>query len=379
MSQENDKTVWHMFAGRRRRIVAVSLALIALAVVLYLVVGRAPAVTVATVQRGDLAAEVEGTGTVTADTLANIAPQITGRVERVFVDEGDTVHAGELLAQLDQDDWRHQVASAQAQLDSALTSARERHHEWLREQTLVPSGAAGNEEAQQYQERDAVAQSTVTNAKAQLALAQYRLSLTAIHALSDGVVTQRWVVPGAAVVPGQTMFTVADTNLVYVDTYTDQSLAGGLHTGQPAAIFLRGHDQSPLDGRILRIRPRADPVTEETVAQVSFAWPASVPFQLGQWANVFIRTGMAKNTLLVPKTAQMPMGKATVVWTVDAQNRLRPVPVHVTASSPRSPMIAVSGSIRTGDRVVLMPMGLHAGQKVRPSAAAPGQIAGAMQ
>jgi HlyD family secretion protein len=366
-----------MLTGRRSG--AVALAVLACAAVLYFAIGRPPAVTVTTVQRGELAAEVEGTGTVSADVLANIASRITGRVERVFVDEGETVHAGQLLAQLDQDEWRQQIVSAQAKLDSAAASIRERHQEWLREETLVSSGAVGNEEAQQYRERDSVAQSVVDDAKAQLALAQYRLSLTSIRALSDGVVTQRWVVPGAAVVPAQTMFTVTGTNLVYVDTFTDQSLAGSLHTDQPATILLRGHEQQPFDGRILRIRPRADPITEETVAQVSFEWPASMPFQLGQWADVFIRTGIAKDALLVPKAAQVPMGRAdVVVWTVDAKNRLHPVPVQVTASSPRSSMVAVSGALREGDRVVLMPMGLHTGQKVRPMAAAPEQMAGVM-
>ncbi|MGU2420646.1 efflux RND transporter periplasmic adaptor subunit [Burkholderia cenocepacia] len=378
MFQEKVKAIRKMLMGRGRSIAVVLATVLALLILLFLVAGRPAPVTVAIVKRGDMASEVEGTGTVTADVLANIAPQITGRVERVFVDEGDTVHAGQILAQLDGDERRHEAASAKAQLDSALTSARERHQEWQREKNLVDTGAVGREEAQQYQERDAVAQSNVTNAKAQLALAQYRQSLTAIRALSDGVVTQRWVVPGAAVVPGQTMFTVAGTRLVYVDAFTDQSVAGSLRPGQAAAILLRGYEHHPIQGTILRIRPRADAVTEETVAQVTFEWPASVPFQLGQWANVFVRAGMAKDALLVPKAALMSMGKTQVVWAVDAGNRVHPMLVQVTASSPRSPMVAVSGTLRAGDRVVMMPMGLHAGQKVRPTVAAPGQMAGAM-
>lgn len=357
------------------------LGLLAVIVALVLVVRRPPVVRVATVQRGDMSAEVEGTGTVTADTVANVAPQITGRVEQVFVDEGDVVRKGQLLAQLDQGEWRHQLDAAQARLAAAVATARERHHEWQREQTLVTSGAVGKEEAQQYQERDAVAQSALAAARAELALAAYRLSLTGIHSLSDGVVTQRWVVPGAAVVPGQTMFTVADTHLVYVDTYTDQNFSGELHKGQPATILLRGHDDQPLHGSILRIRPRADAVTEETVAQVSFPWPSSLPFQMGQWANVFVQVRSAKDVLLVPRAALMPMGGADMVWTVDGQDRLHPVSVRVTASSPRSPTVAVSGALKVGDRVVLPslpPMTFHPGQKVRPSPAPSGSKMEAM-
>ncbi len=375
MSQGKIQTVQRVFTALGRRVIVILSILLVCVIALYFAISHAPRVAVAIVQRGDIEAEVEGTGTVTADALVNIAPQITGRVEQVFVNEGDKVHAGQLLAQLDQGEQRHQIASAQSQVDAAATSSAERHREWSREQTLVTSGAVGHEEAQQYEERDAVAKSSLVNARAHLALAKYRLSLTVIRALSDGIVTQRWVVPGAAVVPGQAMLTVADTHLVYVNTFIDQSLAGGLRPGQSAIIMLRGYQQQPLDGRILRIRPRADSVTEETVAQVSFEWPATIPFQLGAWANVFIRVGAKHDALLLPKAALMPMGNATFVWTVDAQDRLHSVPLRVIASSPRSPLVAVSGSLRDGDRVVLMPMDLRVGQRVRPSAAASAETA----
>lgn len=367
---------------RGRRQVAVWLGLLVIVVAVVVAARRPPTVTVATVQRGDLAAEVEGTGTVTADAVADLAPRITGRVEQVYVDEGDVVHKGQRLALLDQGEQHHGLDAARARLGAATATARERRHEWQREQGLITTGAVGKEEAQQYQERDAVAQGAMDAAKAELALAQYRLSLTDIRSLSDGVVTRRWVVPGAAVVPGQAMFTVADTNLVYVDTHADQSAGGELRRGQPATVLLRGHDGQPLHGNVLRIRPRADATTEETVAQVRFPWPLSWPFQLGQWANVFVQVRTAKDALLIPRPALMPMNGTDMVWVVDARERVRAVPVRVMASSPRSPTVAVSGALRAGDHVVLMSMAamsLRAGQKVRASSAAPKSMAGAMR
>lgn len=354
--------------GVRRglRIGIVLLVLIAVAALLRLTVLRPPRVSVATVQRGNVAAEVEGSGTVTADALANIAARITGRVDRVFVDEGDGVSKNQIVAALDQAGLRHQVEVAQARLDAARAGAAERQREWTREQQLVASGSVGVEEAQQYRERNAVAQSAVRVAAAELGKAAYELSLARIHSLSDGIVTRRWVVPGASVVAGQPMFTVADTHLIYVDTFVDQDDAGRIGKGETATVILRGREHQPLPGQVLRIRPRADAATEETVVEVSFSIPAG-QFQLGQWANVYIRTGEAKDALVVPQMALMPMGNDLFVWVVGADRTLRRVRVTVTARSPRSPKVAVAGDdLHAGDRVVLMPIGLKPGEAVRP-------------
>jgi len=355
----------HQGARRGLRIVIVLLVLAVIAVLLRLTVLRPPRVSVATVQRGNVAAEVEGSGTVTADALANIAAKITGRVDHVFVAEGDSVSKNEILATLDQDGLRHQVAVAQARLDAARVSAGQRQREWTREKQLVASGSVGVEEAQQYRERDALAQSAMRVAAAELGKATYELSLAQIPSLSDGIVTQRWVVPGASVVAAQPMFTIADTHLIYVDTFVDQNVAGQIRKGEMATVILRGQHQ-PLPGYVLRIRPRADAATEETVVEVSFSIPAD-QFQLGQWANVYIRTGEAKDAVVVPQMALMPMGNDLFVWVVGADHTLHRVRVTAIARSPRSSKVAVAGDdLHAGDRVVLMPMGLRPGETVRP-------------
>lgn len=367
-------------AAQRRglRIGIILLILIAIVMLLRITVLRSPHVSVATVQTGNVVAEVEGTGTVTADALANIAARITGRVDQVFVDEGDTVRKNEIVATLDTTGRRHRVAVAQAHLDAARATADERRREWVREKGLVGSGSVGVEEVQRYRERYHVAQSAVQAARAELGDATYRLSLTQIPSLLSGIVTQRWVVPGASVVAGQPMFTVADTRLIYVDTYIDQNFTGQIRKGQAATVILRGREDQPLQGHVLRIRPRADAGTEETVAEVTFNIPAE-QFQLGQWANVYIRTGEAKNALIVPQSALMPMGNDVFVWVVGKHNKLHRERVKVIARSPRITTVAITGRLRQGDHVVLMPRGLKPGETVRPVVANLKSVMGPVQ
>jgi len=364
---------------RRGRYVALALIIAAaLATTLWFAVLRPPLVSVAKVTRADVTAEIEGTGTVTVDVLANISSKITGRVEQVFVAEGDAVQKHQILAILDKAGLTWQVARARARLSAAKESAQQRQREWDREKTLVASGAVSIEDSQQYEERNAVAKSTVHAAKSDLGDAEYNLSLTQIPSLSSGVVTTRWVVPGASVVPGQPMFTVADTSLIYVNAHIDQSSSGKIRKDEVATVILRGREDHPLSGYVLRISPQADQATEETVVEVAFNIPLD-EFQLGQWANVYVQVGEATNALIVPRTALMPMANKVFVFVVGADDKIRREPLTVLAKSPRTPTVAVAGNLQPDDRVVLMPMGLRPGQAIRPALVEEGHAMESMQ
>jgi len=365
---------------RGRSVIVAVLTVVALGAVLRFTLLRPPLVSVAEVRHGDVAAEIFGTGTVTADVLANISSKITGRVEAVYVSEGDLVRKGQILAVLDQTDLRHQVEKARAQLAAANETARELQIESQRRQILLAQNSLSTtvEQAQQFARNYAVARRTAEAAEADLGSAEYNLSLTQIPSLTSGIVTKRWVNLGDSVVPGQKMFNVADTSLIYVHANIDQSLTGKIEKEQTATVILRGREDQPLPGHVLRLNPQADAATEETVAEVTFKIPPE-QFQLGQWANVFIKVGEAKDALAVPSTALMPMGNQVFVFAVDANDWVRREAVTVSARSPRSPVVAVAGNLAAGDRVVLMPMGLRAGQSVRTAPATRDQAAGAAQ
>ena len=216
-----------------------------------------------------------------------------------------------------------------------------------------------------FEKRLAVAQRAVEPAKAETDVAEYNLSLAQIPAPSRGIVTKRWVVPGAWVVPGQPMFTVADTSLIYVNASIDQDFTGKLKKGGLATVILRGREKEGLSGHVLRISPQADAATEETVAEVAFRVPHD-EFLLGQWANVYIQVGEARNAVVVPRAALMPIDNKIFVFVVDKDDRLRREPVTILAESPRRPMVALAGNLRPQERVVLMPLRLTAGETVRP-------------
>lgn len=318
--------------------------------------------TVPVVER-DVVAEVESTGTVSTKVFAKVGSKINGRIERMLVDEGDIVQAGQVVAVLEDTDLRRQVDLARAQLEAARASAWEAERAWERAKRLLPSGAIGQEEADVAEERQRVADKTVQVQEAQLRYQEFKLSETKIPTFVSGLVTKRWVEAGGAVVAGQPVVTVADIGVIWVDANVDQRFTGKVHKGQPATVILRGQSDRPVGGHVSRVYPEADPVTEEMRVQVAFPLPPQ-ELQVGQWAEVYIEVGQATHALVVPKATVMWVGNDRFVFVVGHDGRVRRVKVELGATSPRSSIVAIKGNLRAGEQVVLMPIGLQGGERV---------------
>lgn len=331
-------------------------------------------VLVGTAAEQQVIAEVQGTGTVTTKVMAKIGSKISGRVERVLVDEGDSVKAGQVIAELEDTDLERQVDRARARLEMARASEWEAKRTWARAKRLLPSGAMAQEEVDIAEERFRVAASAIHVEEAELRFHEFKLSEAQVPTLVSGVVTRRWVEPGDAVVSGQPVMSVADTSIIWVEADVDQRFAGNVRKGQAATVILRGRPEQPFRGEVSRVNPQADPVTEEMLVEVSFALPPA-EFQEGQWAEVYIEVDLIENALVVPKAALMPIGNDRFVFVADALGRVQRVKVQPLTTSPRLPVIAVTGDLRVGDEVILNPIGLSGGETVRV-ARTPGESPG---
>jgi RND family efflux transporter MFP subunit len=388
-------------------------------------------VAVSQVKQQDYTGELHGTGTINVAVLAAVGAKIPGRIERMLVEEGDFVHAGQVVATLEDTDLRQMVQRSQARLEAAgmteqaaraseqsaranelSTRATEQERRateyqasraWEREKHLVATGAVSQEEADQYQERGRTAASAVGAAQAEIGAAhaqveaagakvgamhseiaaagadvrlqQFNLSQTKIFTYVSGIVTDRPRRSGDSIVSGETVISVADPKLILVEAYLDQRFAGDIRAGQTATVALRGRAKEQLPGRVYRVRPQADPAAEEMTVEISFPWPPS-ELQIGHWADVYVATSQTKNALVVPKTAVMTMGDERSVFVVDADNKARQVKVESIASSPRSGLIAISGDLRMGEWVLTEPMGIKPGQKVRQDRSSRPKITG---
>ena len=335
-------------------------------------------VTVVQAARGDLSPGLFGIGTVVAQRAYVVGPTTAGRVRRVLVDVGDAVRAGQLLAEMEPVDLDARVTAADAAMaraDGAVATSAAQLRDAVSRQQLAASevrryvdlGSKGFVSAsviegkrQQQASADAqvaAAESSLASARqdvarldAERAGARQQRGNVRLLAPVDGMVTARDAEPGSTVVAGQAVLKLVDPASLRVRTRIDQGRSVGLRTGLPAQVVLRARPDESLPGKLSRIDPLSDSVTEERVADVVFdALPPGL--SIGDMAEVTLQLPTLNDVLLVPNAALRQRAGRTGVW-LRADGRLRFVAVKAGARSLDGRVQILDG-LKAGDQVVL--------------------------
>lgn len=335
-------------------------------------------VTVAQVASARLTPTVFGLGTVEARQSWLMGPTLAGRVLRVHVDAGQSVRAGQLLAEMDPVDLDPRLQAQEAALSRAasveaaataqvadaqarrtLAQANLERQKDLAEQSFI-SRSALEGRTQELQSADAALQAAHANLEAarqdgrrlqaeRAAVDQQRRN-TRLVAPADAVVISRDAEPGSTVVAGQSVIKLANPASLWVKLRVDQGRSRGLAPGLPARIVLRSHPREVLSGRVERVELQGDAVTEERIAQVSFArLPASL--SLGELAEVTLDLPPTAETLVLPQASVQTHQGRGGVWRL-RDGRLEFVPVQWGVSSPDGRVQALQG-LQAGDTVVV--------------------------
>jgi HlyD family secretion protein len=295
------------------------------------------------VERRDLTAQIYGNGTVEAKVVVGVSSKITGRIVELYADQGDLVKRGQLLAKLENDDFRHQEQQAeaglsrsaatlsveQANLQKAMSNLVLAEKNAQRFKTLSAKNLVSTLEAEQYDTVCQVAREEVARSQAAVeaikmeqqvgragvGFARSKVADTVIYAPQDGIIITRDLEKGATVSPGTPIFTLADPRTVWVKANVDESLLKGVVVGKKAMITLRSSQGEPLSGQVARLGRQSDRVTEELEVDVAFDEPLE-NFRLGEQSDVYIIAGMKKNVPSLPSAAIVTKDKKRGVWLV---------------------------------------------------------------
>lgn len=310
-------------------------------------------VSVAPARTASLNPSVFGIGTLEARLTYAVGPTQAGRVARVHVDHGDTVKAGQTLAEMDPVDLGERLAASGAALERAREALRateaqvreadSRHQVALananRYLELAQKGFVSKELADNRQNEANVTAAAGDAARASLAAAQRDIGrlerergaaakqLANLKLVSpvDAIVVARLTEPGTTVVAGQAVIRLVDPASVWVRARVDQARAGGLAAGDQAEIVLRSAQGTALPGRVARVDIESDALTEERIVNIEFA-ERPRGFSIGELAEVTIQRPAVSNALAVPSAAVKTLGERRGVWRVDAgRARFHPV------------------------------------------------------
>ena len=115
----------------------------------------------------------------------------------------------------------------------------------------------------------------------------------------DGLVTSRDAEPGSTVIAGQAVLRLVEPDSLWVKARLDQGRSRGLAVGQAADIVLRSNASTHHPGKVARIEPVSDSVTEERIAQIAFE---HIPegLSVGEMTEVTVQTGASSIRVAAP-------------------------------------------------------------------------------
>ncbi|NMM37695.1 MAG: efflux RND transporter periplasmic adaptor subunit [Glaciimonas sp.] len=353
--------------GRTLALIGVLVPLLALFVYVALRSGPlAPVpVTVAAVESKSIAPALFGIGTVEARYINKIGPTFAGRVKRLDVHVGDRVKAGQVLGEMDPIDLDDRIRSQEATFKRAGAALREaearqayaqaqaRRYEQLLavRSTSEEIAAAKRQELQIADAALSAAREDLARARADRAAVVTQRSNLRLIAPVDGLVAVRNADPGTTVVAGQAVVEVIDPKSLWINVRFDQISATGLAAGLPTRIVLRSRNGQILTGRVLRVEPLADAVTEETLAKVMFdSLPVPLP-PVGELAEVTVALpALATAPVILNAAVQRVDGKLGVWQIVDGDARFTPVTL---GAGDLDGHMQVKEGLKGGDRVIV--------------------------
>lgn len=271
---------------------------------------EAPAipVEVARPTRDDIYATYTGTAPIEAFEDAAVIAKVGGEVREILVEEGDDVVAGQVLARLDGERLRLEVAEAEAQL-LKLKRDYARNLD-LKDKSLI---SEGDFEKIQY-EMEAL--------EASHNLAKLELSYTEIRAPIGGVISERFIKVGNTIDVQSPAFQVTSLEPLVSYLHVPEREYRRLETDQVATIEIDALPGVSFTGTVARISPVVDPETGTFKLTIEVSDP-SRRLKPGMFARISIVSDMHANALQIPRNAIVEDAGASVVFVVGADTAKR--------------------------------------------------------
>jgi len=324
-----------------------------------------PTVKVVPVKKGDISVSLVATGTIFPEYESKIGPKISGTIDMVYVDEGDTVRKGQPLVQLDQKNLliavrqgQAAVRVAEAQLKEAEVKGENLQKEKERLAHLLKKNVISQ---QKYDDIDTaysmavigmeVIRAQILSTRENLAMAEQKLSDTVIIAPFSGLIVKRFINQGEFVstMPPSPLFLMMNIDKVKTEIGLPEIHIARIHIGNPVDITVDTYPGSIFKGTVSTKIPMVDPVSRAFTVKVEIP-NKDHRLKPGMFARVTIYPTIHKGALIVPFKSVMKREGTTVVFVIEGTTvRLR----IVTAGITNEREIEVIDGVKEGEEVVI--------------------------
>jgi len=348
----------------------------------------APTFRTAKVERGDIVDTITATGNINAVTTVSVGSQISGTIQKLFVDYNSHVRKGDVIAQIDPELLEASVTqalgnyeNAKASLEKAKVTVTDAERTYRRNRELLPDGfvAQSDVDAAQTAYDQAVAglksaEAGVTQSAGALKIARTNLAYATIRSPVDGIVISRSVDVGQTVAASfqtPTLFSIAqDLTKMQIDTNVDESDIGRAVKGQTVVFTVDAWPEKKFTGVVAQVR-NAPIITQNVVTYdvVILVDNRELLLKPGMTANVTIEVKKFANVLKIPNAAMRyrpadkskeagggatgkkkePMGQR--VYVLGKDGKLQAVPVKTGVSDGVYTEL-IEGNLKEGEPLV---------------------------
>ncbi len=258
-------------------------------------------VEVTEVIKGSVSANYSGTATLEAEGEAVVVAKVSGVVKKIFVEEGDSVKAGQVLAKLEDEEFIHKLAQVEARLEE-LANEYQRNKELFKNKLV--SAEAYDRAKYEYQTQ-----------KSTYDLTKLDLNYTEIKAPISGIVSERFIKVGNMVTVNQETFRVTDFDPLLAVLHVPEKELSKLQAGFPAELMADAVPGEIFSAGILRISPVVSAETGTFKVTVA-VMDKTRKLKPGMFTRVNIVYDMHENTLLLPKDAILTEDSESAVFIV---------------------------------------------------------------
>ena len=303
------------------------------------------------------------TGNIQAEAEINSAFRIDGRIIDRFVNVGDSVKQGQLIATLNPENEQSGVTGAQANLSAARGQLTEARNSLARNRTLQQQNFISQAALDQFEQVARTAQANVDATQAALDVARNRLSYTRLLAETAGIVTAEGAEAGEVVQAGRMVVRIArqgSRDAVFDVPAQMKDLAPA---NPDISVTLVTDPRITAQGRVREVSPQADPVTGSFRIRVALV---NAPAQMRLGTTVVGRMKISdKPSIQLPASALTRLDGKPAVWVVDPKSGTVSARTVAVGRFDDSTM-AVADGLKPGELVVTAGVqALRPGQKVR--------------
>ena len=328
-----------------------------------------PAVTVIVPGRQDVPSIISATGSLAAvrDMPVGVAGE-GGQIERVLVEAGQSVRAGQVLATINRSVQSQTAAQLAAQIEVARADLQLAENNLQRAQSLVGRGFISRADLDQKRATRDAAAARVRVAIATLGATRAQIGRLDIRAPTAGLVLTRSVEAGQVVSAGSgALFRIAANGEMELMARLPQADLARINIGVPVEVTPAGSNSPPVAGVVWQIPPVIDPQTRQGMARIRV--PFTTELRPGGFATALIRAGSVSAPLL-PESAVLTDDAGSYVMIVGPNNTVQRRAVRIGSVTDRGVVIAEGLS---GTEQVVESAGafLNPGERIRPERRAP--------